>query len=59
MKKEFTILFLIISSALFAQDLFPGNEQFTKKDTLRGTLSPLRTCFDVGFYDLNIKIPKP
>ena len=31
-------------------------KQFTKADTLRGTLSPLRTCYDINFYHLDVKI---
>ncbi len=35
----------------------PGqNYIFTKLDTLQGALSPLRTCFDVGFYHLDVEI---
>ncbi|MEO0469858.1 MAG: M1 family metallopeptidase [Bacteroidota bacterium] len=29
---------------------------FTRKDSLRGMLTPLRTCFDVTYYDLEIKL---
>ncbi len=29
---------------------------FTRADSLRGTLSPLRSCYDVTFYHLDIKI---
>jgi aminopeptidase N len=29
---------------------------FTRADSLRGTLSPLRSCYDVGFYLLDIKV---
>jgi hypothetical protein len=29
---------------------------FTEADTLRGKLSPLRTCYDVLFYDLDVKV---
>jgi aminopeptidase N len=29
---------------------------YTKKDTLRGALRPERTCFDVTYYDLALKI---
>lgn len=29
---------------------------FTRADTLRGKLSPLRSCYDVLFYDLNVSI---
>jgi len=29
---------------------------FTRADTLRGKLSPLRSCYDVLFYDLNVNV---
>ena len=29
-------------------------QEFTLADTLRGTLSPIRSCFDVTYYDLQI-----
>jgi len=29
---------------------------FTRADSLRGFLSPLRTCYDVTYYHLNIKV---
>ncbi|HEY9115914.1 MAG TPA: M1 family aminopeptidase [Bacteroidales bacterium] len=29
---------------------------FTRKDTLQGKLTPLRTCYDVYYYDLTVKI---
>lgn len=43
------ILTLFAGASLQAQP-------FTRADTLRGTLSPLRSCFDVTFYDLEIKL---
>jgi aminopeptidase N len=45
-----------ITSQLFAQGLTEVKEKFTKADTLRGTLTPLRTCYDVKFYDLHITL---
>src|SRR6266850_1129041 len=29
---------------------------FTRADSLRGRLTPLRTCYDVLFYDLNVSV---
>ena len=50
-------LFLIVLSAyrLYAQ---PGHEKpaFSRADSLRGTLNPHRSCYDVFFYDLDVKI---
>lgn len=36
----------------------PSNRQngFTRADTLRGKLTPLRTCYDVSFYNLDVKV---
>lgn len=30
--------------------------RFTRQDSLRGTLNPYRACYDVGFYNLNLRI---
>ena len=45
----FFFSFFLFSFLLFSQDI-------TRKDSLRGNLTPLRTCYDVTFYDLNIAI---
>ncbi len=29
---------------------------FSRADSLRGALTPLRTCYDVGFYDLRVRL---
>ncbi len=31
-------------------------QEYTRQDTLRGSLNPLRTCYDVVFYDLNLRV---
>jgi len=49
--------FSIILSLLFIYH--SGQSQiksFTRYDTLRGSLSPLRTCYDVHFYNLKLQI---
>lgn len=39
------------------QKKFSNREQgFTRADTLRGKLTPLRTCYDVTFYHLDVAI---
>ena len=46
MRKIFIFLcFFFFSISLFSQE-------FTRKDSLRGELTPLRTCYDVTYYDL-------
>lgn len=52
---------LILSGLLFfadsnAQLLDGRNATFTLADTLRGSLSPERTCFDVTFYHLSLDV---
>ncbi len=41
------------------EEIFPENgyrPRYTRKDSLRGALRPERTCFDVYFYDLTVRI---
>src|SRR5471030_2034363 len=35
--------------------LLVAKENFTRADTLRGALSPLRTCYDINYYHLDVK----
>jgi len=48
-KIYFSILFISIQSVL-------GQQSFTRKDSLQGSLRPERTCFDVLHYDLNLTV---
>lgn len=58
MKNLISLILLLGSINGFAQHDFyqKAPYEFTRADTLRGMLRPERTCFDVTFYDLNIKI---
>ncbi len=42
------------ASAQLLQDSRAGS--FTRADTLRGMLTPLRTCYDVTYYHLDVKV---
>ncbi len=42
---------ILTQNAVFAQD--PG---FNRADSLRGKLTPIRTCYDVTYYHLDIKV---
>lgn len=55
MKIRLLILSFCVCQLLHAQFLTP-ERTYTKADTLRGMLSPLRTCYDVNFYDLTVKV---
>src|ERR1700761_9412230 len=56
MKSKLIILFtlIIISFNLHAQ-LLEEKTKFTRADTLRGMLTPLRTCYDINYYHLDVK----
>src|ERR1700761_5663573 len=56
MKKIFSALLVLtlFHNYLHAQ-LLEDRNKFTRGDTLRGTLSPLRTCYDINYYHLDVK----
>jgi len=45
---------LLISFSASAQLGVP-KEKFTRADSLRGYLTPLRTCYDINYYHLDVK----
>lgn len=53
----FSLTLLLVSVCLLpAQAQLGANrETFTHADTLRGSLSPLRTCYDINYYHLDVK----
>ncbi|MCD0486719.1 M1 family metallopeptidase [Pedobacter sp. MC2016-14] len=56
--KSFIYSFLILMSlaSLSKAQLISPKNQYTRADTLRGMLSPLRTCYDINYYHLDVKI---
>src|ERR1700759_4652872 len=56
MKKIFSALLVLtlFHNYLHAQ-LLEDRNKFTRADTLRGTLTPLRTCYDINYYHLDVK----
>jgi aminopeptidase N len=49
-------LILLTVFVFFVSGVFAQETKFTRADTLRGSLRPERTCFDVKFYDLTIEV---
>src|ERR1700742_1082233 len=47
-------LLVMLSFAAKAQLLVP-KEKFTKDDTLHGNNGPMRACYDVNYYHLDVK----
>lgn len=56
MKKTLLILAFAFSiSTLYAQ-MLGKNQVNSRADSLRGTLTPLRTCYNINYYHLDVKI---
>jgi len=58
-KTILTLCFILAMSALFCDtdaDAQQPHQRFTKADTLRGMLSPLRSCYDINYYHLDVKV---
>jgi len=51
-----TILLLIPLSFINAQGLLTEKNNFTRQDTLRGTITPERAWWDLTYYHLDIKV---
>ena len=47
---------LVISYILQAQFMPPATKNFTRQDTLRGSITPERAWWDLTYYHLNIKV---
>jgi aminopeptidase N len=48
--------FIILLLAITSWGSLHAQHTFTRQDSLRGTLSPLRSCYDVTYYDLNVRV---
>lgn len=57
---SYLIVFLFLSPCLIKGQLLSNKDEFSRKDSLRGQLTPLRTCYDVTYYhlDVDVDIPK-
>ncbi|WP_432708410.1 M1 family metallopeptidase [Pedobacter sp.] len=47
---------LLLALSANAQLMKPNPESFSRADSLRGSLTPLRTCYDINYYHLTVKI---
>lgn len=53
---KFLVCIMLFWSFAAKAQLGTAKETFTKADSLRGSLtSPLRTCYDINYYHLNVK----
>lgn len=59
MKGKFLVLlvsFFFFFNISLAQSLIEQSKKYTRADSLRGALRPERTCYDVTYYDLKVRI---
>lgn len=56
MKKILTLLSIALSIASVQAQMLGKNQVNSRADSLRGTLTPLRTCYDINYYHLDVKI---
>ncbi|WP_222535713.1 M1 family metallopeptidase [Pedobacter polysacchareus] len=55
-KLLYTLLALLSIHQLGKAQLLKEKHIFSRADTLRGTLSPLRSCYDINYYHLDVKV---
>jgi len=55
-KLFFPILTLLLLNMNSKAQLMANKDKFTRADSLRGMLTPLRTCYDINYYHLDVKI---
>lgn len=59
LKKPILLLspfFLCLIAFCSQAQLLQPKPTFTRADTLRGMLTPLRTCYDINYYHLDVKV---
>lgn len=54
--KKWIFFLAVVSMGSIAQAQTRPKPEFTRADTLRGMLTPLRTCYDINYYHLDVKI---
>ncbi len=51
------LLFSVLTTPFFASaQLMKAKQLFTKADSLRGELTPYRTCYDIQYYHLDVTV---
>ena len=59
MPRLFILLFILLSTVnnqTLAQGIFGEKNNFTRQDTLRGTITDERSWWDLNYYHLDIKV---
>lgn len=52
------VLFILMNGIVLESygQLMKAKDIYSRGDSLRGTLSPLRTCYDINYYHLDVKV---
>ena len=56
MIRFFILLFIVFPFLSYSQNIFAEKENFTRQDTLRGTITEERSWWDLIYYHLDIKV---
>ncbi|GGI27911.1 M1 family metallopeptidase [Pedobacter mendelii] len=56
MKKILLLLVISLSGSTLYAQMLGKNQVNSRADSLRGSLTPLRTCYDINYYHLDVKI---
>ncbi|GGC29071.1 peptidase M1 [Parapedobacter defluvii] len=55
--RRLLFLYCFVFAAIDAQgQLLKAREIFSRADSLRGQLTPLRTCYDINYYHLDVRV---
>nr|WP_121270737.1 M1 family metallopeptidase [Pedobacter schmidteae] len=52
----YSLLILLTATASVKAQLLQGKKRFSRADSLRGALTPLRSCYDINYYHLDVKV---
>ncbi|MFC3197355.1 M1 family metallopeptidase [Parapedobacter deserti] len=56
MKRILALIFFVSAAVDGYSQLMKAREIFSRGDSLRGQLTPLRTCYDINYYHLDVKV---
>src|SRR6187551_76159 len=56
MRQQLWIIVFSLNWFLASAQLLDGESPITRADTLRGMLTETRSCYDVGYYDLTVRV---
>jgi aminopeptidase N len=58
-KLLYSLAIVLIATGSINAQLLQDKKQFSRPDSLRGTLTPLRSCYDINYYHLDVKVDIP